>query len=93
MKRCKRGDLAEIIKSDCGNTGRRVIIEKFYRYEDGMIKWTAKPIQPLKPLFDKNGCDISMNRIVIPDICLRPIQDSYQSTLEDKVDMSDIAFG
>ena len=85
--RCRTGDLAEIIRSTCGNEGRRVVVAERYDLvrhglypgcanADGALAWIVQPLQLLMGFEPHKGAwGLSMDRCVFPDAWLRPIRD------------------
>lgn len=84
MLRCRPGDLAEIVVSQAGNEGRRVVVEHAAPIHlCGMHTWTVMPLQPLRMVIDATdewGYVIhreeylTMERVPFPDAWLRPIR-------------------
>lgn len=82
---CREGDLAEIIRSECGNEGRRVAVE---RLNHCGCCWIVQPLQPLRyritlgPFTLEEGT--TMRKGAYPDAWLRPIRDPDPDTSVDE---------
>ena len=82
--RCKPGDLAEIVRSLCGNEGRRVVVERIARPSENLdaiftfrgcgALWVVQPLQPLRCIYPDDTYAFDMKRSAFPDAWLRPIR-------------------
>jgi hypothetical protein len=85
--RCRAGDLAEIIRSEAGNEGRRVVVERpGHPGRDG-FEWVVLPLQPLRQVLLIGGFHaghrFTLERGCFPDTWLRPIRPDADGRASD----------